>query len=90
MTIGPRLVFRIDRRDRADAEQAFEAADDGADPAADDRADRPGDAVAFLNAMHKAVGNALRLRRGERQSQRCDDDCCERDVRFHATTLSLW
>jgi hypothetical protein len=62
-------VFHIAR---TDAEHAFHAADDATHRGSDDRADRAGDTVAFIEAVHGATGNALRLcgeRHGERSGE---------------------
>jgi hypothetical protein len=68
----------VDRRRLADvialidAEYAFDAADHAADRGSDHRADRAGDAVALIEAMSGATGDALRLD-GERHSERRDN-----------------
>jgi len=55
---------------------AFNAADDAANGAADDGADRSGGIVADVSTVGGAVGNALRLRGGQRgcDSGENDDD----------------
>ena len=55
---------------------AFNAADDAADRATNHSPDRPGGIVADVGTMGGAVGNALRLRGGQRggDSGEYDDD----------------
>ena len=52
---------------------AFNAADDTANRAADNSADRSGGIVADVSAVSGAVGDALRLRGGQRESG--ENDC---------------
>jgi hypothetical protein len=63
VTIVVRSLAGISRIDRADAEQAVDAADDTADDAPDDAADRPGSLSANRGAMGRTVRNALGMRR---------------------------
>lgn len=71
-----------------DSEQAVDAADDAADRSADHRTDRSRRAVALINSMRYAVGNALRLRR-ERRTKRRNHDRCKHNVVLHATPLPV-
>ena len=68
-----------------DAEHAFDAADHAADRCADDRADRAGDAVALMETMRGAAGNALRLG-GKRHSERRDKRTGNKHILFHKVT----
>jgi hypothetical protein len=65
-----------------DAEDAFHAADDAADCCADHCADRASDAIALIEAMRGAAGNALRLC-GERHRKRYDSHAGNNQSRFH-------
>ena len=53
---------------------AFNAADDAADRAAHHSTDRPGGIVADVSTVGGAVGNALRLRGGQRGSDGGEND----------------
>jgi hypothetical protein len=55
------------------AKHSFHAANSTADRSADDSANRTSDAVAFMEAMNRAAGNALSLC-GERKGK-CGDTC---------------
>src|SRR5674476_232335 len=65
-----------------DAEDAFHAADDAADCCANHRADRASDAVALIEAMRSAAGNALCLC-GERHRKRYEKQAGNKQVLFH-------
>src|SRR5450830_663083 len=65
-----------------DAEDAFHAADDTADCCANHRADRASDAVALIEAMRSAAGNALCLC-GERHRKRYEKQAGNKQVLFH-------
>ena len=68
-----------------DAKNTLDPADDATDRAADDRADRPSAAVALIEAMCGAAGNALRLGRGGGED--CKNRTDERDANFHEVPL---
>ena len=68
-----------------DAEHTFDAADNAADRGANHGADRAGDAVALIEAMRGAAGNALRLR-GERHRKHCEKHAANQQVLFHQVT----
>jgi hypothetical protein len=53
---------------------AFNAADDAANRAADNSADRAGGIVADVGTVGGAIGNALRLRGGQRSGDNGEDD----------------
>jgi len=53
---------------------AFNAADDAANRAADNGPNRSGSIVADVSAVGGAVGDALRLRGGQRESGKNDGD----------------
>ena len=53
---------------------AFNAADDTADRAANHSTDRPSSIVADVSTMGGAVGNALRLRGGQRSCDSGEND----------------
>jgi hypothetical protein len=71
--------------DRADAEQAIDAADNAADRSADDGADWSGNPVAFIRPMDDAARNTLSLSR-QRHDGRPDNDTCNKCETFHART----
>src|ERR1019366_4331734 len=60
-----------------EAEHAFDATNHGAD--------RAGDAIALIEAMRGAAGNALRLR-GERHGEHCEKRAANQQVHFHEVT----
>ena len=68
-----------------DAKDTLDPADDAADRAADDRTDRPSAAVALIEAMWGAAGNALRLGRGGGED--CKNRTDERNANFHEVPL---
>src|SRR4051812_46527505 len=68
-----------------DAEDTLDSADDTPDRAANDRTDRPGAAVAFLETMRGAAGNALRLRRT--RGENCKNGSDEGKANFHEVLL---
>ena len=68
-----------------DAERTFDATDHAADRGADHGADRSGNAVALIEAMRGAAGNALRLR-GERHGEHCEKRAANQQVLFHQVT----
>ena len=68
-----------------DAEHTFDAADNAADRGANHGADWAGDAVALIEAMRGAAGNALRLR-GERHGKHCEKRAANQQVLFHEVT----
>lgn len=68
-----------------DAEHAFDAADHAADRGANDRADRTGDAVALMETMRGAAGDALRLG-GKRHGERRDKRTGNKQSLFHKVT----
>src|ERR1035441_8095936 len=54
-----------------------------------DAADHAGDAIALIEAMRGAAGNALRLR-GERHGEHCEKRAANQQVLFHqATSVSI-
>src|ERR1035437_8792619 len=65
-----------------EAEHAFDAA---ADRGTNHGADRTGDAIALIEAMRGAAGNALRLR-GERHGEHCEKRAANQQVLFHQVT----
>ena len=67
------------------AEHTFDAADHAADRGAEYGADRSGDAIALIEAMRGAAGNALRLR-GERHGEHCEKRAANQQVLFHQVT----
>jgi hypothetical protein len=91
MMAMPPVVLINHRRRRAvthviatiDAKHAFDAADDATDGCADHCADRTSDAIALIEAMRGAAGNALRLC-GERHRKRCESHAASNNQsRFH-------
>ena len=68
-----------------EAEHAFDATDHAADRGANHGADRAGDAIALIEAMRGAAGNALRLR-GERHGEHCEKRAANQQVHFHEVT----
>ena len=68
-----------------DAKDTLNPADDAADRAADDRTDRPSAAVALIEAVRGAAGNALRMRR--RGGEDCKNRTDQRDANFHEVPL---
>lgn len=81
--IDGRLRDRISGIDRANSEQAFDAADDATDRSANHRANRAGVLVSDINAMRDAVRNALRLRR-ERRGEATGDHGGKQNTELHA------
>jgi hypothetical protein len=92
MTIRAQPRRRIGDVAGADAEQAFDAAENAADRPANDRSDGPCRAAAHINSVRDAVGNALRLRRewACEQGDGGDGSGCVYDAELHAVTLSLF
>jgi hypothetical protein len=70
-----------------DAENTLDPADDATDRAADNRTDRPGPAVALVETMRRAAGNALRL--GRSGGEDCKNRTDERNANFHEVPLCL-
>jgi hypothetical protein len=89
--IHGRLSARIGGCDGVNAENAgdaaFNATNDTADRAADDSPDRSGGIVADVSTMGGAVGNALRLRGGQRRGDSGDNDDDRQKMELHATIL---
>jgi hypothetical protein len=69
------------------AKDTLDPADNATDRAADDRTDRPGPAIALIEAVRGAAGNALRLGRGGRED--CKNRTDDRDANFHEVPLCL-
>ncbi len=69
---------------RSDAERALDGADEAADRRADDGTDRPGDAVAFMQAMDEPAGRALSVGRERCGDGGDGDNACVQHLRFHA------